>query len=165
MTLDSFMVYLVENGLIDATVLQDDTPSGLINRMKVQKLCYIAQERFNLSLNCNFSMYIYGPYSPSLADYYYNLDLFQFLVPVDDEGHYAFDVPPLPTEFNKSKFLTIFKNRNESWLELAATLIDATNYYSGKEELIDTVSKIKPRYNVEQIRAVDNDLKGFNLIS
>lgn len=56
---------------IDLQSLLNKDEVGCINRLKLQKYVYLAQTCFNNDFGYEFSVYSNGPYSPDLANYYY----------------------------------------------------------------------------------------------
>jgi hypothetical protein len=64
----------------------------------------------------------------------------------------------LPSDFNEEEFLSILSDKDEGWLELAATLIDSANYNERTEDMVSTVSRIKVSYPRSEVQEVYNDL-------
>lgn len=150
--LNDFATFLSYNNIIDSDVIKQDSDEGFSNRLKLQKLVFIAQECFNLNLGFNFSIYRYGPYSPQLANYYFS-DAFEFV-----PNHFR-----IPEEFDKERFLSIVNGKEDEWFEVAATLIDTKKYYP-QSEVVQAVSNIKPRYSNEYIKSVYDYLELNNLM-
>jgi uncharacterized protein YwgA len=155
--LAEFIQFLDENELVDASVIQDDTSEGLLNRIKLQKLVYFAQEPFgqefereNGELQYNFSSYKYGPYSTGLASEYYSIDLSDL-----PDGDY--DVDP-------QAYLETFDGKSAKWLEIAATLYDNVENRS-KASLVALVNRMKPRYNQAEIEVICDELTAEGLIN
>ncbi len=74
------------------------------NRLKLQKYVFLLR-RYGIDLGYSYSYYIRGPYSPELADDYYNL-------------------PKVSEEIELPKeFLKLIKDKSERWLELASSLV------------------------------------------
>ena len=46
-----------------------DSFKRMANRTKIQKLTFIAKEKFDYKISFNFVSYHYGPYSPELRDF------------------------------------------------------------------------------------------------
>jgi uncharacterized protein YwgA len=57
--------------LIDLDNLLRNNEIGCINRLKIQKYVYLAQTCLNNDFGYKYNMYDNGPYSPELANYYY----------------------------------------------------------------------------------------------
>jgi uncharacterized protein YwgA len=150
---NDFAQFLSDHQLLDPTVIKKDSDEGFVNRLRLQKLIFLAQECFNLHFGFTYSIYRYGPYSPNLANYYFSDD---------------FDLTPqwynLPDSFDYDRFLSLVSDRDESWLEIAATLIDSKKFYSSKEEILDTVSEIKPKYQREDIELIYEDLSRYGIM-
>jgi len=100
----------------------------------------------------SFSLYLHGPYSPSLADDYYHLDN---VTPA-----------PLPEGFRREDFLALVKGRDEKWLEAAATILAVYEYNRNisRERLIDIVTEIKSSFSRENIEKTLEDLKSAKLL-
>jgi len=71
MKLQDFMCFLHENKLIDLDNLLRNNEIGCVNRLKLQKYVYLAQTCLNNDSGYEYNMYNNGPYSPELANYYY----------------------------------------------------------------------------------------------
>jgi uncharacterized protein YwgA len=169
--LASFIEFLGENTLIDLKVLRDDTDEGFTNRLKAQKYVYLAQEKFNLDLGYQFSRYKFGPYSSELTEDYYNTDIYRsedqsagVYQLMAETKHESFGVMTLPNDFNQENFLEVVSNKNESWLEVATTIINVSKTYSDTNLILDIVCKIKPLHDRSYIQQVFNDLTNFNLM-
>jgi uncharacterized protein YwgA len=99
------------------------------NRLKVQKYVFIANE-FGFGATYNYSLYIHGPYSSSLADDYYGIDNFQEKAALELDD----------------RFVKLVKGKSEEWLELAATIIMIKKRYASitHDNLIGLVKTVKP---------------------
>ncbi|MEM2248710.1 MAG: hypothetical protein QXH97_04450 [Candidatus Bathyarchaeia archaeon] len=112
-------------------------------RLKIQKIVYMLQlhPEFERYLGYSYSLFIRGPYSPDLAHLYYNIP----------EGLE-------PEEINLSeealKYGREIISWNNSFLEIAATLIEAIKINRGRpiEEIMEHVASLKPSYRLEEIR-------------
>lgn len=71
MNLQDFMSFLHDNKLIDLDNLLRNNEIGCINRLKLQKYVYLAQTCLDNEFGYEYNMYNNGPYSPELANYYY----------------------------------------------------------------------------------------------
>lgn len=71
MNLQDFMSFLHDNKLIDLDNLLRKNEIGCINRLKLQKYVYLAQTCLDNEFGYEYNMYNNGPYSPELANYYY----------------------------------------------------------------------------------------------
>jgi len=106
-----------------------------------------------------YNIYRNGPYSPALANYYYEeLDLDRVSSDVKDNN------------WNNDKnftdrFLTLFKDKEPEWLEVAATLIDSTNYCENEQESLNKVYIIKSMYRQDYIDEIWDELKQKDLVS
>lgn len=160
MKLHDFMCFLSDNKMIDLDNLLKDNENGFINRLKLQKYVYLAQTTMHNNFGYEYNIYRNGPYSPSLANYYYEeLDLSRISSDVKDNNWNKED--------NKNfavKFLTLFKDKEPEWLEVAATLIDSTSYCEGEQGSLNQVYAIKSMYSRNYIFDVWNELKEKELV-
>lgn len=114
------------------------------HRLKLQKYVYIAR-KFGFATDYNYSLYIHGPYSSSLAHDYYELN--------DFKGR-----EPTPLD---SRFVKLVKNKSDEWLELAATILMIRGRYENIDDnkLIDLVITVKPfaesAYLMEIVRSLE----------
>ena len=152
-----FIKFLHINKLINVRDIQCDTDDGFENRLKLQKLVYIAQSCFGLELGYSFTIYRFGPYSTMLADHYY--DYLETNVIIGDGNI------DLPEHFNQGRFINMFSGKNGRWLELATTLIDSQKHVSGYDKTVETVSRIKPRYTKDEVVDMLNNVIEYRLIS
>jgi uncharacterized protein YwgA len=60
-SLQNFINFLHYHGFIDKNIIQEESEDGFINRLKLQKLVYLAQKKFGWDLGYNFTMYKRGP--------------------------------------------------------------------------------------------------------
>jgi len=116
--LSGFINALREAGIIDFNI------SLFNHRLKMQKYVYLAR-RYGFDLNYAFSLYIHGPYSPALANDYYELNIEK--------------VFPAPVTLNKN-FVSLVKGKSEKWLELAATIVLVKERYANIDE--ETVKRL-----------------------
>jgi uncharacterized protein YwgA len=159
MKLKDFMCFLHENKLVDIhSVLRKDE-IGSINRLKLQKYVYLAQTCINNNFGYEFSIYNNGPYSPELANYYYEK--------LDTSGIDTDDVIKknwkLDTGFTK-RFLDLFKDKELDWLVIASTLIDNTNYFEDEQEILNKVYAMKSDYSRDYIDDVWKELKNKEMV-
>ncbi len=86
------------------------------HRLKLQKLVYIAKSLGVPKLEYDFNLYLRGPYSPELADDYYNLG----------EGAEISEDEVKAFLSNEAfhRFVELVNGEDGTWLEIAATLID-----------------------------------------
>jgi uncharacterized protein YwgA len=119
------------------------------HRLKLQKYVYIAR---NLGFKApyNYSLYIHGPYSSSLADDYYAIDDFKNKEPIElDE-----------------RFVKLVRNKSEKWLELATTIIMIRKRYIdiNRHKLIELVKTAKSYATTEDLNAVIDLLRKYDLL-
>lgn len=145
--------------MIDLNLLLEESEEGFINRLKLQKYIYLAQTSLNNNFGYEFSIYRNGPYSPGLANYYYeelDFNRIPYLVEMDEWNN--------DEKFTK-RFLTLFDGKEPGWLEVASTLIDSTFYFESEQESLDNVYAIKSRYGRDYINRVWDELKHKDLVN
>lgn len=143
-----FLRLLWDHDLIDCNTNPNDSTLDL--RIKVQKLVYLAQRRFDLRFRYAHSMYLYGPYSAGLASDYYRI---RDICDTPSGG--------LEKWGKKGEFLAFAKNHNGAkWLEIASTLIFAhdVDMADRKDELLEHVQGIKRGFPKEFVAQVHADL-------
>lgn len=120
------------------------------NRLKVQKYVFIAK-KFGLRLPYNYSLYIRGPYSSSLADDYYEIE--------DYHSSNALEI--------NEDFFKLVKNKSETWLELAATIIMIRERYQNiaDEKLLALVKNAKPHAKKTELRKILSLLRKYNCLN
>jgi uncharacterized protein YwgA len=158
MKLKDFMCYLHDNKLIDLHSILKKDEMGCINRLKLQKYVYLAQTCLNNNFGYEYSVYNNGPYSPELANYYYEtMDINRINADIRNRN-WNYD-----NSFTE-RFLDLFKDKELEWLVIASTLIDSTNYFEDEQEILNKVYAIKSDYSKNYIDDVWNELKNKNLV-
>jgi uncharacterized protein YwgA len=158
MKLQDFMSFLHENKMIDLSNLLSEDDIGCINRLKLQKYVYLGQTCLGNDFGYEFNIYNNGPYSPDLANYYYEkIDVNRMSADVKTENE-IYD-----NNF-ADKFLSLFKDKEPEWVVIASTLIDSKNYFEDEQEILNKVYAIKSDFNRSYIDEVWNDLKNKNLV-
>jgi uncharacterized protein YwgA len=158
MKLQDFMCFLHENKLVDLYKLLKKDEVGSVNRLKSQKYVYLAQTCLKKDFGYEFSIYNNGPYSPELANYYYeNMDIDRITNDIK-EKNWNWD-----SDFTK-RFLTLFKEKELEWLIISSTLIDTTNYLEDEQEILNKVYAMKSDYSKGYINDVWNELKDNGLV-
>jgi uncharacterized protein YwgA len=117
------------------------------SRLKLQKYVFLAR-KFGLDLGYKFSMYIRGPYSPDLAQDYYNLP---------ERG------ADIPDSFDRKGFLELVKGKDRAWLEAAATILMIYEDTGDLSWAIERTSELKPQKK-ERIEEIARDLDNAGLI-
>jgi uncharacterized protein YwgA len=153
-----FMCLLYKNNMINIHDLLKDDEDGLLNRLKLQKYVYLAQTSLKNNFGYEYNIYNNGPYSPELANFYY--DKIDFKKISSDVVTGNWDCKNEITD----KFLSLFKDKDPNWLEVATTLIDSTNYCENEHESLDKVYAIKSKYSSDFIDNTWNELKEKNLV-
>lgn len=158
MKLKDFMCFLHDDKLIDLHSLLKKDEMGCINRLKLQKYVYLAQTCLNNNFGYEYSVYNNGPYSPELANYYYEtMDINRINADIRNRN-WNYD-----NSFTE-RFLDLFKDKELEWLVIASTLIDSTNYFEDEQEILNKVYAIKSDYGKNYIDDVWNELKNKNLV-
>lgn len=156
--LHDFVCFLYKNKMISVHDLQRDDENGFLNRLKLQKYVYLAQTSLKNNFGYEYNIYNNGPYSPELANYYYeNIDFKRISSDVMNRNWQNND------KFT-DRFLSLFKDKDPNWLEVAATLIDSINYCENEQESLDKVYAIKSKYSSDFIEDIWNELKEKDLV-
>ncbi len=156
--LQDFIEFLHRNKMINVHDLLKDDESGLVNRLKLQKYVYLAQTSLKNNFGYEYSIYNNGPYSPELANYYYEqMDFHGMALELSKSG-WTFD-----NDFSQ-RFMELFKDKDANWLEVATTLIDSTNYCENEQESLDKVYAIKSKYSSSYIDNTLDELKEKSLV-
>ncbi len=116
------------------------------NRLKLQKYVFLLR-RYGIDLGYSYNYYIRGPYSPELADDYYNLPNIEEEIELPED------------------FLKLIKNKSERWLELASSLVMVFEKYPGisEEDAIRIVAGSKLE-NPKKLREILRELKEHKAI-
>ncbi len=127
-------------------------------RIKLQKYVFMATKMgLSPSLPLDYSMYIRGPYSSTLADIYFNS--VEWEKPIFDTK-----------EFDATKFVSTLEDKDAYWLEVASTIVYVI-YHSlahyerdlGKEDVMARVRQLKD-YDKQDIEMIYDSLKMYDLI-
>lgn len=172
MKIKTFLNILRREGLLDVNKGNDiiaDNDTALENRIKIQKYVYLAKY-FNIDLEfdyATYNMYLYGPYSSTLAEEYYRLA---------EEGFFESE----PSSYNSNnnddnnnypnlkRFIEFMKEddrNNADWLEIASTALAFAKNHSKKETLLEHVAYVKWRFPKEYVRSVIEDLEKNSLLT
>ncbi len=156
--LQNFIEFLHRNKMITIHDLLRDDEIGLVNRLKLQKYVYLAQTSLKNNFGYEYNIYNNGPYSPELANYYYEkMDLQATSLDLN-KTEWTFD-----NDFSQ-RFLELFKDKDVNWLDVATTLIDSTNYCENEQESLDQVYAIKSKYSSSFIDRTLDELKEKSLV-
>jgi uncharacterized protein YwgA len=158
MKLQDFTSFLHGNKLIDLANLLKVDEIGCVNRLKLQKYVYLAQTCLNTDFGYEYSVYNNGPYSPELANYYYEtMDIDRINADIMEKN---WKLDNIFTE----RFLNLIQDKDLEWLVIASTLIDSTNYFEDEQEILNKVYAIKSDYSKNYIDDVWNELKNKDLV-
>lgn len=159
MKFQDFICFLNDNNMISIHDILNDDENGIINRLKLQKYVYLAQTSLENNFGYEYSIYNNGPYSPDLANYYYDnihpTKVSNFIRNCDWSENKTF----------AEKFLDLFEGKDPEWLEVATTLIDSSKYCESEQETLDKVYAIKSKYSKGYIDDVWTDLKDKELVN
>jgi uncharacterized protein YwgA len=84
-------------------------PDDFISRLRLQKYMYLAKF-FDIDLGYKYNLYLRGPYSPTLAEDYYNLT----------EMDKVADIISIS---NVGEFADFVRGKDHKWLEIASTIL------------------------------------------
>lgn len=148
-----FLRWMSDEGLINPDDITKDNPDGFHTRFRIQKCMFVAQH-LGLYAGYEYTKYRYGPYSPSLADDYYD---------------FAEGKPDTSKEFDFANFAKIttcrdiMKHHDNDWLEIATILIHSSTSKTDRDSLIEYVEYIKYSYPKKYIESVFDDLLEMKL--
>lgn len=123
-----------------------ETATASFNQRKVlQKTVFILQE-MRLRLGYQFNWYLYGPYSPQLAEDAYQININGDYLESETHG-YSFSSK---SKDILRKFKSLFADRktDETWLEIVSSLLFLKKYYhySDHETLLKQLLNRKPKF-------------------
>ena len=127
------------------------------DRLRMQKLVYLAGE-FGFDHGYSYNMYLHGPYSPDLAKDYYEEE---FMSTPSDTSL---------TSFELGSFLNLIDNRDNLWLEVAATAHSLHNSYSTRrsgddlEDAVIEATSDKKDAPADEVRAIYGELKARSVV-
>lgn len=119
------------------------------DRLKMQKLVYFARE-CGLDVPYNYNIYRHGPYSPALAEDYYE---------ISDSGNRRVGA----SEIDTATFEELVEGRGNEWLEIAATIHKIERKFERKgvtnvrSEVIERVSNMKEK-SEDRVETIYEDL-------
>lgn len=116
------------------------------DRVRIQKYVFLAKE-FGFDPGYEYNMYLYGPYSRSLAEDYYSEEFDE--VEPEGRGLRGFDL---------SGFSELVTDKSQDWLELAATVLSVHGYHEDRksgDELRETVVQRASEIKEEEPELVD----------
>lgn len=151
-----FITFLSRHDMIDPSVIAKDSEEGFINRLKLQKYTYLAKY-FGLDMGYNYTMYLHGPYSPTLTDDYYELEAIHALRP-------QMSIRPLGG-FERLKFINFLNDKDSDWLEVASTLLSLRGYFKDKECLLERTTNMKDHIPKTKIESTLTELENHKLIA
>ncbi len=137
------------------------------HRLRLQKLVYIAKVLGVPKLEYSFNLYLHGPYSPELADDYYNLS--ENIEISEDE------VKAFLSNEAFCNLIELANGKDGTWLEIAATLIELKSVVDDladlglvkgdkEEALVNLTHSRKPFASRKYIRGVLDVLKPYQVI-
>ncbi len=149
--LTNFLNALLKEGIITDEITTD-SEKALDNRIRIQKCVYLARY-FNIDLGYSdtYDIYLYGPYSSTLADDYFDIAESGKLYANDSYEEYK-------------EFIEFVKDKDTAWLEIASTALDFAVEHDNIYSLIKHVSYVKPRYSKKKVKRVIEELRANNLL-
>lgn len=104
------------------------------DRIRIQKYIHLA-DAYDFDHDYTYGMYLHGPYSPTLAEDYYEEEFHT----VRAESHETLH------DFDSRGFADLVNDRSRHWLEVAATIKSLYTKYSrtstGDEPVADVIKK------------------------
>lgn len=152
-TLVSFIKFLEDRNLVEFDII-GDSDECFENRLKLQKYVYIAQ-RWGLELPYRHTMYLYGPYSRTLTDDYYEI--------AENPDLYGGASSELPQKFDREGFLGSVEN-DQKWLEIATTLMERNKEIRDHDKLVENVMNIKHWASQQKIAGILDHLERHRLV-
>ncbi len=131
--LPGFIKYLESENLVEFDILGGED-RHFWNRFRIQKYVFLAKY-FGLDVPYRHGMYLYGPYSGTLTEDYYGL--------AENPEQYSKARPELPQQFRSGQFLDFVRNRNNDWLEIAATLLSKRKRIPERDILLQNTEDTK----------------------
>ncbi|MBN1761619.1 MAG: hypothetical protein JW878_00880 [Methanomicrobia archaeon] len=132
------------------------------HRLMLQKYVYIAKF-LGLQVGYSPTIYLRGPYSPSLAQDYYKIAKSKLVF----GGDYKKELGG----FKAKKFLELIGGKGAEWLEVAGTILSLYQRYKGKylgdkleKSILSTTCDIKSFLPEERISKVFADLRRAGMI-
>src|SRR3989344_2184655 len=125
------------------------------NRLKLQKMIYIMQEMFQLSIGYHYSWYVRGPYSTELTR-----DAFQMM-----DGFNGAPLAKFIDEIGEQRFVAfanfIDKNKNDTeWMEIVASLTYQRKMCGTDQRIISEVAtKDSLRHRQDKIKEIFTELR------
>ena len=160
--------------------------SGDIGKTKIQKILYFLQESMGVPLKYRFRIHYFGPYSDEIDD---ALSFAKSLGRIDiqpDSGGFGYHVTPAVTDTNESwqgydlsedsevdisagdidKTIEVFREIDTPQIELYATIhfIGGPKSKLSKNQTIETVKRIKPKFTKDRIENAYQRLRQADLI-
>jgi uncharacterized protein YwgA len=151
MNVNEFITFLIDNRLITPNITTDDD-EAFNNRLKIQKYVLIARRLGLIDKDYNYDIYIRGPYSSDLADEYYVYEPCKYNIPKEKEK--AVD-----------RFLSIVKDKDNNWLEIAGTALHI-NIRNKELENVEwlTIKAKGYKYPKEKIKEIIKELINYKLL-
>jgi uncharacterized protein YwgA len=141
---------------------------SILGKIQLQKLVYFSQND-GLPLKYLFEIYHYGPYSFELSNDLGSLDALEIVRVQSDPNGYGFQISTgkfadkytLPPKYQKKidKVINQFGADSTTKLEVKATIHFVSSVVSGKNEIIQKVHALKPRFTKEFIQQSYSELK------
>ena len=154
-----FIHKLEDDGLLTFDIL-GDSDEHFNNRLRIQKYVYLAKY-FDIDLGYDYSIYLHGPYSSTLANDYYNIAKDNILNQITNTTNNPYE------RRGNDVFFNFVKNRDVDWLEAATTLLSLKKRFNDKSCLLERTINMKDHISEDKINIVleeleNNYLNSFN---
>ena len=152
--LAGFINFLEDHNLIEFDVIGDGD-RRFSNRFRIQKYVFLAQ-KMGLDMPYKHSIYLCGPYSKILTDDYYHL--------ARNRSEYEHADEIRRVLFNADMFLSVTRDRDNKWLEIATTLIERKPHCADNKDLVSRVKNFKDEPEPGYIAGVLDELETLRLV-
>ena len=152
--LPRFIKYLESENLTEFDILGEDE-RHFWNRFRIQKYVFLAKY-FGLDVPYRHGINLYGPYSRTLTDDYYDL--------ARNPERYRKARPELPRQFRSGQFLDFVRGRGDGWLEVSTTLLSKRKRIPERDALLQNTENTKVVFTRGFIEETLRGLEGACMI-
>ena len=145
-----FLRWMAGENLVNLNDIAKNDGYGFRARFRIQKCVFVAQH-LGLDMGYSYGRYRHGPYSPGLAQGCHTLENER----VDADQNLNFE--------EAAACRDIMAEHDDDWLEIATTLVHASEGKTGMDSLIEYVECIKYPYPKKYIQSVLGDLRKTKL--
>jgi uncharacterized protein YwgA len=133
--------------------------SSFSERLILQKTIYLLQAGFGVKLGYGYSWYIHGPYSPALAR-----DAFPLAKVYDSTVRVRFKDPEWETRFGRFLEFISPHARDESWLEIAASMLYLYRDGHDRDSILSTMQKKNSAFTRDRCLAIWQELQSWDIV-